>query len=262
MGLAGHGEGGLVTLRKVSAVRRYLVLASLAAATAGGCKLDTRGVPFDEGGDGGGEPDAAADSPDSAGPDGAAIDAAAIDAAALDAAMTDAMPVDAMPIDAMPVDAMPVDAMPIDAMPVDAMPVDAMPVTCPAGYVASGNAAVTSRHRFVDSNTSRANAAADCANDLVGKTFLAIVDSAAENAVLDARAGNRAVWLGMSDRATEGTWITDLGGTQAYFNWASNQPDDFFEEDCAEALDGGTWNDIDCSNQSRRYVCECDVTLP
>ena len=233
----------------MSSTRRWTALACLALA---GCALDSRGVPLGEDG-GSGPPDATGQPPDAEPlPNDGAVDAAAIDAAAIDAAA----------VDAMPIDAAAVDAMPIDAMPPDAMPPDAMGPTCPAGYTASGSASVPSSYRFVDSTETFATAVGDCANDLTGKTHLAIIDDATERGVVDARAGTRAIWIGLTDAATENTWLTVLGAAATYFNWGDNQPDDFFGEDCVEMADGGAFNDLDCANQQRRYVCECDLTLP
>ena len=209
------------------------------------CAFDGTGVA---GGDGGGPIDAAVTvdgrtvTPD-AGGDGSVIDAA--------------------PVDAAPIDAMPIDAMPIDAMPIDAMPIDAMTPPCPTGYAPSGAAGNPHFYRFVDSNTSAANALADCGDDRAGRTYVAVIDDDAENALIDTLAGNRAVWLGLSDEAVEGTWITVLGTTQTYFQWDSNQPDNFGigGEQCVEQKTNAKWNDLGCTS-NRRYVCECDPALP
>ncbi len=245
----------------MSSTRRWTALACLALA---GCALDTRGVPLGEDG-GSGPPDATGQPPDAEPlPNDGAVDAAAVDATTVDAAAVDAMPPDAMPPDAMPPDAMPPDAMPPDAMPPDAMPPDAMAPTCPAGYTASGSASVPSSYRFVDSTETFATAVSDCANDLAGKTHLAIIDDATERGVVDARAGNRTVWIGITDAADEGTWLTVRGAAATYFNWATGEPNNAFGvEDCGEMQDGGAFNDASCGGATqRRYVCECDLTLP
>lgn len=146
----------------------------------------------------------------------------------------------------------------LDADPAapDAMVVT--PIGCPAGYTISGDPALPHRYRFDDSsNRTRTDAIADCADDSVGLTYLAISDSAEENSYLDTISAARAVWLGISDAAAEGTWVTQIGGVQTYLSWDTGQPDNFFNEDFAVINDGGKWNDVGGSG-NQRYVCECD----
>ena len=77
-----------------------------------------------------------------------------------------------------------------------------------------------------------------------------------ENAALLAL-GVADAWIGHSDSAVEGTWVSaQEGSTSHYTNWAMNQPDDAGgDEDCAVFLADGTWNDAPCSG-ALGYVCE------
>lgn len=62
------------------------------------------------------------------------------------------------------------------------------------------------------------------------------------------------VWVGLDDRAVEGTWSWQSGASQ-WFNWAPLQPDNSNNEDCASLSPSGTWNDLPCAGQAAS-VCE------
>ncbi|HEU4787994.1 MAG TPA: lectin-like protein [Gemmatimonadaceae bacterium] len=73
------------------------------------------------------------------------------------------------------------------------------------------------------------------------------------------------VWVGYSDRLTEGTFIaTTLEPIGDYVAsgstaWASGEPNrQTAAEDCAEIILEGGLNDNDCAN-TRMFVCECDA---
>jgi large repetitive protein len=68
----------------------------------------------------------------------------------------------------------------------------------------------------------------------------------------------RVWWLGFNDRGSEGAWVWHSGESASYTRWASGQPDDHHNEDCAEINrwhPAQTWNDIDC-NDRIRFICE------
>lgn len=64
-------------------------------------------------------------------------------------------------------------------------------------------------------------------------------------------------FIGLSDRATEGTfvWIDDT--VPEFTAWNPGEPNDASgNEDCGEmAVPGGTWNDVPC-DASRAFICE------
>ncbi|HMV66774.1 MAG TPA: C-type lectin domain-containing protein [Myxococcota bacterium] len=63
-------------------------------------------------------------------------------------------------------------------------------------------------------------------------------------------------WLGVTDAATEGTWLDVLGDAQTWQEWFSGEPNNSGDEDCVNIwsnIDG--WNDADCA-ESFRFVCE------
>ena len=72
-------------------------------------------------------------------------------------------------------------------------------------------------------------------------------------------------WLGLSDRAGEGTFVWESGAALEWTGWKAGEPNAYTDaEDCVRYADDavGAWNDADCA-QLRPYVCElgCAVTL-
>ena len=107
---------------------------------------------------------------------------------------------------------------------------------------------------------------AAAARNFAGMTgYLVTITSEAENAFLTTSLPGSA-WIGASDAATEGVWqwVTGpeagtvfwnggAGGSApagAYANWQGSQPDNYFGEDYAQMVPGGTglWNDVDGPN--------------
>jgi len=94
--------------------------------------------------------------------------------------------------------------------------------------------------------------------------FLATIESGDENAHVRSLADaldtgtcgdRRIVWIGLSDREAEGSFIWDEGVGLDYTNWADGEPNaDASDEDWVEMVDDGTWNDKWAA--SRCYVCE------
>ncbi|XP_033102553.1 alpha-N-acetylgalactosamine-specific lectin-like [Anneissia japonica] len=72
---------------------------------------------------------------------------------------------------------------------------------------------------------------------------------------------NRAYWIGLSDRAKEGSFVwTDNKKEGSYTNWKRSEPNNHGNEDCAHVLkdsDGKIllWNDTEC-HRTLSYVCE------
>ena len=78
-----------------------------------------------------------------------------------------------------------------------------------------------------------------------------IVDSAAEMTAWDGD------WTGVTDAATEGTWLTVNGTPATFLPWLAGQPDGGGGEDCVRTDQAG-FEDRDC-NDTRDFVCECPV---
>ena len=58
------------------------------------------------------------------------------------------------------------------------------------------------------------------------------------------------VWVGGNDLTTEGNWMFPDGGSMTYTNWAPNEPNDAYNEDCVQFNwnSSGVWNDARCGN--------------
>lgn len=134
----------------------------------------------------------------------------------------------------------------VDATPVDAAPPDA--ARC-VGYVASG----TSKYKLVTTTRGWVDAEHSCEAD---GAHLVVIDGDDENTRVGALS-NSELWIGLSDRITEGSFMTVTGATP-FLPWSGNQPDDFFGEDCVVRYSNGRLNDADCSDIPHAYVCECD----
>nr|XP_006813569.1 PREDICTED: macrophage mannose receptor 1-like [Saccoglossus kowalevskii] len=66
------------------------------------------------------------------------------------------------------------------------------------------------------------------------------------------------LWIGANDRSSEGGWEWSDGTPFAYFNWDTDEPNDYnLAEDCTEiVVVNGLWNDHDCSTNKIGYICE------
>jgi C-type lectin domain family 3 protein B len=141
-----------------------------------------------------------------------------------------------------------------DATP-DATPVDAS--VCVALYTLQFG---PHRYQLGSNNTSWDNAQASCA---ANGGYLAIPDDLAENEFIrNLNAGQ--LWLGITDRMQEGTWVTLAGETVPphFDNWGQGLPNGGNDENCVQILTSaggqdGDWDDSDCPND-RRAICECD----
>jgi hypothetical protein len=64
-------------------------------------------------------------------------------------------------------------------------------------------------------------------------------------------------WVGITDVASEGVWLTVDGDLATFLPWEAGQPDGGQAEDCARNA-SGSFEDRDCTDL-RDYVCECDA---
>ncbi len=80
------------------------------------------------------------------------------------------------------------------------------------------------------------------------------ISSAEENAYLTGL-GVENTWIGFTDAEAEGEYVWASGVKTGYLNWAMGQPDDAgANEDCAQLLADGTWNDNTCAAKLG-YIC-------
>jgi gliding motility-associated-like protein len=133
---------------------------------------------------------------------------------------------------------------------------------------------------FINPQSQDANQSEQDARQL-GAHLVVFNDAAENTAVVNALnssgviASVGAVWVGYTDVASEGNWVTLDGTPMAYLNWAGGEPNnngqgdaccsfpdwlggcqssDAFQcangEDCMQIYAGGTWNDLPCDRSS------------
>ena len=133
---------------------------------------------------------------------------------------------------------------------------DAGDCPCAVEYAGSDLA-----HPYMFCTTPATWAAASAACTAEGYALLTINDST-ENAWADSTADTYATdkwWMGLNDRASEGTFVWASGEVVTYTNWGAGEPNDGGgSEDCAQLNrfhPAQTWNDEPCGS-SFRYICE------
>uniref|UniRef100_A0A3B3I9T0 C-type lectin domain-containing protein n=1 Tax=Oryzias latipes TaxID=8090 RepID=A0A3B3I9T0_ORYLA len=87
---------------------------------------------------------------------------------------------------------------------------------------------------------------------------LVIIDNKEENAFV--RKFQKKLWIGLSDRLREGSWIWQDGTPLRTSFWYPGEPNNFrgTEEDCAETKYydyENSWNDVECTN-ANFWMCE------
>ena len=109
--------------------------------------------------------------------------------------------------------------------------------------------------RFHESAMTQGEARNFCENELQIPAHLVEIDSEEENNAIFNEIIRRGfkekkidVWLGITDRHSEGAWVLESNGESVtYTNWKANEPNnDNAGEDCAHMLSDGKWNDRDC----------------
>lgn len=81
------------------------------------------------------------------------------------------------------------------------------------------------------------------------------IGSSDEDAFLGSRSSQSA-WIGLNDRALEGTFVWEGGGGLELALWGPNEPNDVAGADCVEKrVPNGLWYDQPC-DRAKAYVCE------
>ena len=76
------------------------------------------------------------------------------------------------------------------------------------------------------------------------------------------RLGASTVWIGLTDAAKEGRWLSPRGEMVTMAAWAAGEPNNAGEEDCVELVVAtGEWNDLAC-RERRPFVCERSPVSP
>ncbi len=87
---------------------------------------------------------------------------------------------------------------------------------------------------------------------------MVIINNAAENEWLRQQVANLGVsnpWIGLNDIGTEGLFLWTDGTVPTYTNWNSGEPNNAGNEDCAQLLNTGKWNDLQCAT-AQSILCE------
>lgn len=168
--------------------------------------------------------------------------------------------------DAPPSDGKSSDSRMVDGA-TDATPDSQSAPSCPAGYAAIAGGPTTSQYKIYgwagmpSSNLSQtwANAKTTCSGT---NTHLAFPDTQAEltalRGAIPVDPSSNYFWIGLTDAATEGTWLTVLGAPAPYLNWGASQPNGGTSDNCVFGRSNGDdmfdWN---CGS-SYPFACECE----
>jgi hypothetical protein len=123
---------------------------------------------------------------------------------------------------------------------------------------------------FTTISWTAAKASAQASSHLGAQGYLVTITSAGEQAFLNTLNPNNAqLWIGASDRITEGNWIWDDGpeaGQSAfapYSNWNPGEPNNAGGEDYAVGWwSGDRWNDLPNIARSGYVVEYSPATIP
>jgi hypothetical protein len=93
------------------------------------------------------------------------------------------------------------------------------------------------------------------------RIHLGSINDAAEQSWLQGQFAASNLWIGFTDRVTEGTWEWISGEAVTYTNWAGGEPNDFGGEDYAAMNwnSKGEWNDL---NGGQVNYCGIIETAP
>lgn len=111
-------------------------------------------------------------------------------------------------------------------------------------------------HSYYRSNGSMTwtNARQACIN--MGGHLVTITSAAENNFVFNTWPSG---WIGFTDEAVEGQWRWVTGESVTYTNWNGGEPNNVNNEDYAQFVSGGRWNDL--PNVSLPYVLEFEYIV-
>uniref|UniRef100_A0A3Q4HVI3 C-type lectin domain-containing protein n=1 Tax=Neolamprologus brichardi TaxID=32507 RepID=A0A3Q4HVI3_NEOBR len=121
--------------------------------------------------------------------------------------------------------------------------------TCPVGWSKFNHRCYLQSERSDSWDAARKN----CTDE---EADLIVIDSPEEETFLSTII-NEQTWIGLNDKEQEGTWKWVDGTPPTLMYWASSQPDDGGDEDCAYVRNHGknSWMDFRCS-ASFHWICE------
>jgi hypothetical protein len=149
----------------------------------------------------------------------------------------------------------------VDSGLIDAATDGPIQAGCPSGYNTITGGQGAHRYQLVTTVNDWVSQRDVCAATSTS-AYLAIPDDATEFAALNTLTTATQFWVGISDQATEGTFVTVKGGAPAFVMWASGQPDNNANgqgEDCvAVSKLSGDMSDERCGQTMLPAICECE----
>jgi len=133
--------------------------------------------------------------------------------------------------------------------------------TCPGGYTKDSDG--TKCYILRKGQSSWEDAKTRCTNE--GDLRLAVITNANQNAAVQAAVTQHTgkAYIGLTDSASEGTWVWSDGSSYSYTNWISGQPATQDNQDCVVMRDSGKnigkWAHVGCGksvNDNINFVCE------
>lgn len=110
-------------------------------------------------------------------------------------------------------------------------------------------------HEYVFVLTPKTWADAELACLNMGKHLVTLETAAEADWLQPQQPAGAGIWLGINDRAVEGSWVWS-DGTSSYTRWAVGEPNNANNEDCAVSYTNtGLWNDVPCTTTAA-FVCE------
>lgn len=151
------------------------------------------------------------------------------------------------------------DDNPADAPAADAASGDDAPAAgCPAGYNTITGGQAGHKYRLINMTENWQTQRGVCSASS-SSAYLAIPDTLGELQAIAMLSASTESWVGITDAATENTFLTVKGVAATFLPWDMNQPDDAGPgEDCVIIeTPGSKLRDERCGSKFRA-VCECE----
>jgi len=125
------------------------------------------------------------------------------------------------------------------------------PIQCPKGWIKRNNFC----YKFPNKKQNYITADKTCSSE---GAHISSVENADEAKFLNKLAGKQQIFIGFTDQDKEGTFKWADGSTSTYTNWAPGEPNNSGKtgEDCGTLRKDLIWNDINCKDHKRLFVCK------